>query len=72
MQSLSRFNKSVYFFSYFATFIANKKQLYYLIFIKSRNTTLQNTRGQKRVRPSELETAHSHNETERGARVSEP
>ncbi len=32
----------------------------------------QNTRGQKSVRPSELETAHSHKETERGARVSEP
>ncbi len=29
-------------------------------------------RGQKSVRPSELETAHSHKETERGAQVSEP
>ncbi len=34
--------------------------------------TQQNTRGKKGVRPSELETAHSHKETERGARVSEP
>jgi len=30
------------------------------------------TCGQKSARPSELETAHSHNETERGAQVSEP
>ncbi len=32
----------------------------------------QNTCGQESVRPSQLETAHSHKETERGARVSEP
>jgi len=36
------------------------------------HATQQNTRGQKGVRPSELETAHSHKETERGARVFEP
>ncbi len=34
--------------------------------------TQQNTRGQNSVWQSELETAHSHKETERGARVSEP
>ncbi len=38
----------------------------------SRKTKTQNTRGQKSVQPSELKTAHSHNETEHGARVSEP
>ncbi len=36
------------------------------------NTTKHNTRGQKSVRPSELETPRSHNETEHGARVSKP
>ncbi len=30
------------------------------------------TRGQKSTRPSELETAHSHNETECRTRVSDP
>ncbi len=34
--------------------------------------TPHNTWGQKSTRPSELETAHSHKETELGAQVSEP
>ncbi len=36
------------------------------------HATQHNTRGQESARPSELETTHSHSETERGEQVSEP